>query len=90
MVEVRLTELEAGFGSYVDAALRGEDVVITRAGKQLVKLTPVADAGSSRPKLEGQALLDSIRRFRDGLAAEAPSPEAADIDADLLTMRGRD
>jgi prevent-host-death family protein len=90
MVEIVLSEAEAALSNYIDAALRGEDVVITRAGERLVRLAPVVESGSSRPRIVGPALLENITSFRDRLAAEAPRPEAADIDADLLAMRGRD
>ena len=90
MVEVGLSEAEAALGAYVDAALRGEDVVITQAGKQLVKLTPVTGAGDPRTNYEGDALAKRISDFAQRLAAEAPNPEAADIDADLHAMRRRD
>ena len=90
MVEVGLSEAEAALGAYVDAALRGEDVVITRAGRRLVKLTPVAEPRGARTKYEGEALAKRITDFAQRLAAEASNPNAADIDVDLRAMRGRD
>jgi prevent-host-death family protein len=46
-VQVNIAEAKAKLSSLLDQALAGEEVVIARAGKPLVRLTPVESMGNT-------------------------------------------
>ena len=50
-MQVNLPDAKTHLSRYVDQALAGEEVVIARAGKPLVRLTPVVS--QARPRLGG-------------------------------------
>lgn len=50
-MQVNLHDAKTHLSRYVDQALAGEEVVIARAGKPLVRLTPVVS--KARPRLGG-------------------------------------
>ena len=77
-----MLEAKTRLSELLEAAMRGDDVVITRHGKRMAKLARV-DEEPVDPAAE-------VKASRDLLAELAPKPEAADIDADLKAMRGRD
>ena len=81
-MEVGVLEAKTQLSELLEAAMRGEDVVITRHGKRMAELARVDD--------EPVDLAAEVKALRDLLAELAPNPEAADIDADLNAMRGRD
>lgn len=74
MSDVSIRELRNHGGEVVDRVARGERVTITRAGKAVAELRPVA-----RPPLSGEALLRGRRR----LPAVDPVALRADVDAIL-------
>lgn len=74
MSDVSIRELRNHGGEVVDRVARGERVTITRAGKAVAELRPVA-----RPPLSGEALLRRRRR----LPAVDPVALRADVDAIL-------
>jgi prevent-host-death family protein len=80
-MEVGVLEAKTRLSELLEAAMRGEDVVITRHGKRMVKLAPVT---------EPIDVAEEVRLLREHFARTAPNPGAADIDADLNAMRGRD
>jgi prevent-host-death family protein len=43
-IQVNITDAKARLSGLVRAALRGEDVILTRAGKPMVRLVPVEGA----------------------------------------------
>ena len=97
VVEVGVLEAKTRLSQLLQAALDGEQVVITRHGKRLVRLQPVAEdiedrrgggasEGGRRPILD---VAEHVRLLREKFARDAPNPEAADVDGDLARMRGR-
>jgi prevent-host-death family protein len=58
-VQVNLHDAKTHLSRYVDQALAGEEVVIARAGKPLVRLVPLETQPSARRGgfLKGQAIL---------------------------------
>jgi prevent-host-death family protein len=74
MAEVNIRELRNHGGDVVDRAARGEQITITRAGKPVAELRPVA-----RPPLSTEAL---IRRWQS-LPKVDPAKLRADIDSVL-------
>lgn len=85
MVEVGVLEAKTRLSQLLQAALDGEDVVITRHGKQIAKLTPIPQPRRPAPDVAERAL-----RLRERFTREAPNPGAADIDGDLARMRRGD
>ena len=79
MMEVDVTEAAPRFAELLEAAQRGEEVVITQAGERFA-ITPL------QPPLDVEAHLVAIRRR---LAGKAPPPTAAELDAEVAAMRGR-
>ncbi|CAN5833234.1 hypothetical protein BH24DEI2_BH24DEI2_02760 [soil metagenome] len=49
MTQVNMHEAKTQFSKLVEQALAGEDVVVARNGKPLVRLVPVAGPGALRP-----------------------------------------
>ncbi|KMM16750.1 type II toxin-antitoxin system Phd/YefM family antitoxin [Synechococcus sp. GFB01] len=59
-MQVNLHDAKTHLSRYVEQALDGEEVVIARAGKALVRLVPVEDTPRQRQLgfLQGAAVLD--------------------------------
>lgn len=59
-MQVNLHDAKTHLSRYVEQALDGEDVVIARAGKALVRLVPVAETPRQRRLgfLQGEAVLN--------------------------------
>jgi prevent-host-death family protein len=53
-VTVNISQAKAGLSRFVERALAGEDVVITRNGKPLVRLLPVPSASEWKPRVPGR------------------------------------
>lgn len=70
MTNVTIRELRNQGGTVVDRAARGESITITRSGKPVAELRPLA------PALSAEALLDRWRR----LPAVDPAALRADVD----------
>lgn len=85
-MEVSVSKLRAELKDWIDAARRGEDVVITDRGVPVARLTGVESADlitrlqqeglltspeGERPLAEGQAR-DGAREHRDGARAQTP------------------
>ena len=70
-MQVYLHDAKTHLSRYVDQALAGEEVVIARAGKPLVRLTPVESKPAPRLGgfLKGQAILtaDLKADFKDDI-----------------------
>jgi len=49
MRKVNMHEAKTNFSKLVELALKGEEVIIARSGKPLVKLTPLEGAAALRP-----------------------------------------
>jgi prevent-host-death family protein len=75
-----IAEAKDQLSRLIDAAIAGEDVIITRHGKPVVELRPTAAVASGRPSPElidriaarartlpslGENAVDIIRRMRD-------------------------
>jgi prevent-host-death family protein len=73
-MQVNLHDAKTHLSRYVEQALDGEDVVIARAGKALVRLVPVEDHTPRQRQLgflEGAAVLDGDLKtdFQDDIEA---------------------
>ena len=49
MTKVNMHEAKTNFSKLVERALQGEEIVIARSGKPLVKLVPLKGPGAQRP-----------------------------------------
>jgi len=49
MAKVNIHEAKTHFSKLVELALQGEEVIIARSGKAVVRLVPVDDSGALRP-----------------------------------------
>ena len=60
-MQVNLHDAKTHLSRYVDQALEGEEVVIARAGRPLVKLVPLEPRQTQRRLafLQGQAVIDA-------------------------------
>jgi prevent-host-death family protein len=60
-MQVNLHDAKTHLSRYVDQALEGEEVVIARAGRPLVKLVPLDPHQTQRSLgfLQGQAVIDA-------------------------------
>lgn len=72
-MQIEIAEAEARLSALVDAAERGEDVVITRDGAPVVRIAPIAHGAASRI---GMA---------DGELARRPHPPKSMADDGLLS-----
>lgn len=81
MSTVSLKDAKAGFSSLVDDVVRGEFVTITRHGKPVAALVPVAAAEIARKALDGRrpGLAAHLRAFPGG-AAERDRAPSRDVD----------
>jgi prevent-host-death family protein len=72
-MQVNLHDAKTHLSRYVEQALDGEDVVIARAGKALVRLVPVEDIPRKRQLgfLQGEAVLECDLKadFREDIEA---------------------
>lgn len=48
-MKVNMHDAKTNFSKLVDRALQGEDIVVARNGKALVRLVPVQEEGGLRP-----------------------------------------
>lgn len=62
MSEIGILEAKTRLSSYVDKALAGEEVILTRHGKRLVKLVPVQAEAERGVRMA--ALVERIERRR--------------------------
>lgn len=63
MTKVNIHEAKTHFSRLVERALAGEEIVIARGGKPLLKLVPLEGVGALRPiGLHRQALGDDFER----------------------------
>ena len=81
-----MSEAKANLSELVEQALRGDEVIIARAGRPLVRLLPVSPDDSprdlSRGFWEGRVrvaddfddLSDEVLRAFEGVDAEEPAP----------------
>lgn len=72
-MKVNVREAKAQSSHLLDAALAGEDVVIAKAGKPVVRLTPIAVA-DRKPGAAGKA------RLTDAFFEPLPANVLADFD----------
>ncbi|TVS06363.1 MAG: type II toxin-antitoxin system prevent-host-death family antitoxin [Cyanobium sp. PLM2.Bin73] len=72
-MQVNLHDAKTHLSRYVEQALDGEDVVIARAGKPLVRLVPVNDAPRARQLgfLQGAAVLSGDPKALFGAEIDA-------------------
>jgi len=65
-MQLNIYEAKTQLSNLLDRALAGETIVIARAGKPLVRLTPLADAPKSRSGVKfGGALAGKIKMTPD-------------------------
>lgn len=81
MPAVSLKDAKAGFSSLVDDVVRGEFITITRHGKPVAALVPIAAAEIARKALDGRrpGLAAHLRAFPGGEAERDPTP-SRDVD----------
>lgn len=71
MTKVNMHEAKTNLSKLVDQALKGEDVILARSGKPLVRLVPVDTPSDQRPmglhatKLSSEAAAESMRPLSD-------------------------
>ena len=83
MVEVGVLEAKTRLSQLLEAALQGEEVVISRRGKPLVRLAPIDDDAPS----DLEAHLASLRAR---LAGDNRDPMSEDeVQAEWDELRGR-
>ncbi len=60
MIETSITDAKAHLSSLVEAAIRGEDVILDRAGKPVARIVPFVDSKRTRDPggLEGIVVPD--------------------------------
>lgn len=63
MIEITVKEARKNFSLILDKVERGEDVVITRRGKKVVRMTNLYD--TDKP-------LESLKEFRAGIKFQGP------------------
>ena len=69
MKQYNIAEAKAHFSELVKRALMGEEIVIARDNKPMLKLTPVAEAGKARQPGSAKGQILSIAPdFDDALA----------------------
>jgi prevent-host-death family protein len=76
-MKVNVQEAKAQLSRLLDAALAGEEVVIARAGKPVVRLTPIAVADRKPGAAAGKA------RLTDAFFEPLPASVLADFESDL-------
>ncbi|HEX8363910.1 MAG TPA: type II toxin-antitoxin system prevent-host-death family antitoxin [Allosphingosinicella sp.] len=81
-IHVNIGEAKTRLSQLVAAALRGEEVVLQKAGLPQVRLVPVADASRAEREAIARRRVESIGFARGEIAAEGPTPE--DIRAERL------
>ena len=72
MAKVNMHEAKTHFSKLVELALQGEEVIIARSGKAVVRLVPVDDPGALRPVGLHQQETDAdfVRRSLEPLSEE--------------------
>lgn len=60
MPAINLNEAKANLSKLVDAAIAGEEIIIAKAGKPVVRLTPVEGLGSRQPGIAKGAVTDAF------------------------------
>ncbi len=71
-MRMNIAEAKAKLSSLVEAALRGEDVVLARGGEPVARIVPLAPPPARRPHLLAQLGYPDVDE-----AAFAPEPEIA-------------
>ncbi len=70
-MNVEIREAETRLSSLIDMVLSGEDVVLTRSGRPLVKLEPVEPVAEKRPvglhaqKLSDKEAFEAVQPLND-------------------------
>ncbi|MBV2350282.1 type II toxin-antitoxin system prevent-host-death family antitoxin [Synechococcus sp. HK05] len=72
-MQVNLHDAKTNLSRYVEQALDGEDVVIARAGKALVRLVPIDDTPRRRKLGFLQSSAVATTDLKDGFAEEISS-----------------
>lgn len=74
MVRVSVTEMRRHFGAWLDRVEAGEEIVITRRGKEVARIVPPRRAPKTFPdltefrkstKLPGESPLESLLKLRE-------------------------
>ncbi len=74
MTQVNVYEAKTQLSRLLDRALEGEEVVIARAGRPLVRLVPVQESGGRRP---GRGAWAGQARLADDFDVTPPNVLAA-------------
>lgn len=77
MREVGVLEAKTNLSSLLDAVEQGgEDIVITRHGKPIARLSSAAGEASRARKLSGAELSERFRLLREQISRENPETDA--------------
>ena len=70
MIQVNIHEAKTHLSRLIAQVAAGEEVVIAKSGKPLVKLTPISDVGSKRTLGRDFGLFEVPEDFDDSLPEE--------------------
>ena len=87
MVEVGVSEARRRLTQLIDAALGGEDVILTR-GNRRVRLSVLQDAPHAL--LDTLDFAERVRQTRERFAGSTPPLTEAEFQAERSAIRGRD
>lgn len=79
-IHVNIGEAKTRLSQLVAAALRGEEVVLQKAGQPQVRLVPVEDAGRAEREAIAKRRVASIGKFKAAFAGADLSLEALKAD----------
>ena len=80
-MEVGVRELKQRLSSYLDAAERGDEVIVTERGRPKVRIVPVVESGSLQRGVEEGWIRPAQRNVR---VATAPRHQSATRVLDVL------
>ena len=84
MREVGVLEAKTHFSKLIAEAEAGEDIVITRNGRPVIRWVK-----AEPPRPVGTAA-EQAKAIRDWISREIPNPPPFDLEAEIAAMRGRD
>ncbi len=88
-IHVNIGEAKTRLSQLVAAALRGEDVVLQKAGQPQVRLVPVEEASRAEREAIAKRRVASIGFARDLIDADGLTPEAVSAERDYSPWRRR-
>ena len=77
-IHVNIGEAKTRLSELVAASLRGEDVVLSKAGKPVVRLTAIGDAAAEAARLEIEARAAAMKKTFGSMKGQF-GPRACDL-----------